>query len=927
MICDIIQSLKQLIMGTRKNARFLSATEKENFVKACVMMKADIVNPGDPADSQYSKWDEFVAIHWMIQNAFTPGSASVNFGHGGSGSYSFLSWHRYFLYQFEQQIQSYVPGVMLPYWDWADPSPIMTDTFLGPNGNAGNNNIIEQGYFAFDRPGAGVNATVLPAWWPPALLGWRIPAMFPSDTRGGLRRQTGLVGNLPTVADLQATLNQPDYPSFQYAAEAGTRMHNSLHGWIGGGSFVLDNFGHMSDPQVSPADPIFYLHHCNIDRLWAMWQADGHENEYPAVGGDAEHNRNDIMYPWTGGTAGYGTNEGISSSIPMPDFSGLGVKRNVDTLDFRNAFNYTYDTIPIIGIGLDRTGSMNGLTPDPMVSTDPDVTKWEAAKRGVSAFLQDCETVQDSKTVYVIGGIKTFRTLFPGGNDFTTIFGAPGYGLIKAGGSFSKSTFDSNIAPMTAAGGTPLADALIDVQNTIVQPPFGGVPSDEQRYLAMLTDGMLTTGSPMNSIPDGSMSPTAIFGMGFGTGAEVDYATIASIVAKGTNLSTDQVFHGEDAGTIDKFFTNSLAAAIGFTSVFDPVIELFDGEYTHLSFSATSADDCFLLTAQGMDFKDKNWKYVLHAPNGQVVYGDHTDSSHSNGCNHCCPMPHITAVRSNGRLSMVIQRNNADKTCWVGSWVLMVFYKTRIEDAMYMLKLGEILFPSGAGPIKGERYARLLSKPGQRIPTRNVAYKPLHGLDFRGAGTNNSNREACDVVVNVYARSNIKLHFDTSHLLFKIGEEIKLNLLSSTSLGTVRLKGGFARLISPAIDIHDIISKEEVAKLVKLAERSKKYNPRADVALALGRYEKKAKDLLFIKDAEVKVVQHDNSPVHIHHGDSSKPGVYHLGVAVDGIYYPDAEQKNDHDQPHHHKSGGGHESMKGDFEVFTRLLNISFGVE
>jgi hypothetical protein len=74
-------------MGVRKNAKFLSAAEKENFVKACVLMKAQIVNPAAPAAQQYSKWDEYVAIHWMIQDAFAPGDSSVNFGHGGNGSY------------------------------------------------------------------------------------------------------------------------------------------------------------------------------------------------------------------------------------------------------------------------------------------------------------------------------------------------------------------------------------------------------------------------------------------------------------------------------------------------------------------------------------------------------------------------------------------------------------------------------------------------------------------------------------------------------------------------------------------------------------------------------------------------------------------------------------------------------------------------
>ena len=37
-------------MAIRKNAKFLSPAEQESFVKACVLMKAGIVNPGAPLD-------------------------------------------------------------------------------------------------------------------------------------------------------------------------------------------------------------------------------------------------------------------------------------------------------------------------------------------------------------------------------------------------------------------------------------------------------------------------------------------------------------------------------------------------------------------------------------------------------------------------------------------------------------------------------------------------------------------------------------------------------------------------------------------------------------------------------------------------------------------------------------------------------------
>src|SRR3954469_19111457 len=158
-------------MAIRKNAKFLTAAEKNDFVKACVLMKANIVNPAAAATNQYSEWDELVAIHKMIQNANSPTQSNVNFGHGGAGAFSFLSWHRFFLHVVEGRMQSHVPGVMIPYWDWADPAPLMTDTFLGPNGAAGTH-MVGRGYFAPTAPGTPGNPTPAPPWWPASLPGW-----------------------------------------------------------------------------------------------------------------------------------------------------------------------------------------------------------------------------------------------------------------------------------------------------------------------------------------------------------------------------------------------------------------------------------------------------------------------------------------------------------------------------------------------------------------------------------------------------------------------------------------------------------------------------------------------------------------------------------------------------------------------------------
>ena len=66
--------------------------------------------------------------------------------------------------------------------------------------------------------------------------------------------------------------------------------------WAGGSTVNppqnRDQVGTMSDPEISPADPIFYLHHSNIDRLWDKWN-ENHTEKPDLQGQDA------LMDPWT----------------------------------------------------------------------------------------------------------------------------------------------------------------------------------------------------------------------------------------------------------------------------------------------------------------------------------------------------------------------------------------------------------------------------------------------------------------------------------------------------------------------------------------------------------------------------------------------------------------------------------------------------
>ncbi|HZD68237.1 MAG TPA: tyrosinase family protein [Actinomycetes bacterium] len=916
-------------MAVRKNAKFLSPAEREDFVKACVLMKADIVNPTAPPSQQYSRWDENVAIHWMIQRATAPdvtgtGTVTVNFGHGGSGAYSFLSWHRYFLFQVEKQLQSHVPGVLIPYWDWTDPAPITTDAFLGPNGTVANE--VRSGYFAADAPGTGTNPTPAPPWWPAGLTGWRLPAAFSSGA-GPLRRRVQPVSQLPSVMDLRTALASSTYATFQNILESGAglvsgnQMHNGLHGWIGGG------VGQMGNPLFSPFDPIFYLHHCNIDRLWAMWQLDGHANDYPAVGGRPHHHRDQLMYPWTGSVPGYGTNASIAAAIPMPDFSAVGEKRNVDTLDYRAEFDYTYDTLVVIGLGLDRTGSMNAMTPDPMVVAAPDVTKWEAAKRGISAFLQDCETAQNSASVYITAGVKTFRHL--GGNEFASIFPAPGHGLVKSGTPFSRAAFEAGAAGMSPGGTTPLADALVDVRNTLVEAPSGHVPADERRYLAMLTDGLLTDGSPMSSIADHSFTQTLVSAMGFGTGAEVDFATLQSMVDKGVTIPTMQVFHGENAGTIDKFYSDALAHAIGFTGIIDPVLELFAGEHAHVEFSATSADEAFFITVQGMDYDDDNWTFELHGPGGLMAYSDYGDGGlpmhMGRGHTEFECVPDVTATLGAGRLSLMMQRDSADDDCWVGTWRLMVAYKARLLDAMVMPTVAELLWPVAAGPSRGPRYSRLLDAPGARVATRNVLdVGPANRLDTVSSSTNRNDQPACNAVVNVYGRSRLPIELVPRVDARRAGAPFSIDVNPNPLQGNVVTTRSLARLAAPAVDVAEAVAAVAPKQLPQDAALQGSKALKFDPAKVLATLEKRRRRLGRLRNEELRVEVQDAKAVPLRVAKTEIPGAYHVGVYLEGTYCPlhahAAPATGDQDP---NEAAGSTCDPDCALELFTRMLSTT----
>jgi tyrosinase len=136
-----------------------------------------------------------------------------------------------------------------------------------------------------------------------------------------LKRQFGVnTDSLPTRDDIglamgEALYDTPDYNSSPFTlgfrnrlegwitqrgdpnvAKKGTQLHNRVHVWIGGNMLLM----------TSPNDPVFFLHHCFIDKVWSEWQANMAQEKpslaphyAPLQDGPLGHNLHDVLRPWS----------------------------------------------------------------------------------------------------------------------------------------------------------------------------------------------------------------------------------------------------------------------------------------------------------------------------------------------------------------------------------------------------------------------------------------------------------------------------------------------------------------------------------------------------------------------------------------------------------------------------------------------------
>ncbi len=258
-------------MRVRRNVKYLDAAAKTEFVNAVLGLKTmpSVLHPGDATRNRY---DDYPEIHMNAMMA-NPGWAHRR--------PAFFPWHRALLLEFENDLVSVDPTVTIPYWDWADAaSNPFTPGFLGGDGDPMDSDKVKTGPFAHDGPNA-----------------WTLNAKDSVTDPDFLQRSFGTDPTamaLPTGPDVDTALNIDHYESAPWMnASSGLRssvevnLHNLVHRWAGG------TMGMMT----SPNDPVFWLHHCNIDRLWAVWQRlrPGAAPYLPVSGAALGHNLMDAM--------------------------------------------------------------------------------------------------------------------------------------------------------------------------------------------------------------------------------------------------------------------------------------------------------------------------------------------------------------------------------------------------------------------------------------------------------------------------------------------------------------------------------------------------------------------------------------------------------------------------------------------------------
>jgi tyrosinase len=184
-------------------------------------------------------WANFAAIH---------GDAN-SFNLCPHGNWYFLPWHRAYLLSYERAVRQLTGNndFALPYWDWTLDRQ-MPPAFVDPMFNGQTNPLFESqrdatptDSLADSTVGPGIINTIL--------------AQTPFETFG-------------TSRPVGQNNHDQSWINCEFCGTMGTMEqtpHNGVHVFVGG----------IMAQANSALDALFMMHHCNLDRIWWLWNQGG----------------------------------------------------------------------------------------------------------------------------------------------------------------------------------------------------------------------------------------------------------------------------------------------------------------------------------------------------------------------------------------------------------------------------------------------------------------------------------------------------------------------------------------------------------------------------------------------------------------------------------------------------------------------------
>lgn len=313
--------------------------------------------------------------------------ANVHKNNCPHGKPYFMAWHRGFLSRFESRLRM-VSGnsqLVLPYWDY------YTDATLPPE------------YLDDTSPL------------------WR---------RG--RTSDNVAGALSWDAFADTIVNFPRGFADAFEPTLETAPHNPVHNLIGGA---------MANVTVSPFDPIFWVHHANIDRLWSAWVQAGNGRTMPSTSD-----------PYWTGSFNYGP--AIRSMPRAWTYSTTSTY-----------LDYQYDDLSMPQAPPPATSTVVRPASLALAPTAPQPTTTGVSVGGVQQLTLDHRSV--SIDVPLVAQDR---------NRIRSLLLAPATNGTQAGNSIRVVLDDVRLTELGKAGGY-FYKVYIDL------PPQGGVMRDERRYL------------------------------------------------------------------------------------------------------------------------------------------------------------------------------------------------------------------------------------------------------------------------------------------------------------------------------------------------------------------------------------------------------------------------------------------------------------